>query len=278
MAPIPLTKQAIVVIVMAACAAAAEVRAQGSPAAKEEAALIVVWKVHLENTNDHAKVLAACEDFRKKSTNSVFRPVCDGLAAWHALQINEPAAAVSLLEPMLKSQGDALGKVVNTMAKRWLTRLDREKVKLALKRLYRQNIEFPPSLDAMKSLPEADQGPFVDRWKQTWIYRLAEFKSPQFKNLRGQKYELQSAALKTDSDLAAALKAPYAARLSLKPSKLLSASPGKETVEFVTSDENPKKVILTAGTESEGMSFPFAGTGMLILSDGDYWAILPRPR
>ena len=252
---------------------------QTPPSPAEEAALVSAWKVHLAATNDHPKVVSACQEFRKKSPASQFGVVADGLAAWHLLQANEPAAATNLLEKMLGlGQTDQIGKAGMTMARRWLTRLDRERVKLALKQLYRKDIEFPPSLEAMRGLPAAQRGPFTDRWGQTWSYRLTEFKSPNLKNLRGQRYELQSAMLRADSDLAEALKRPYAAKINLKAVKLISASPGKEAVEFVTTDEKQQKTVLTVGTDVGGVTFLFLGSGLLILSDGDSWAVLPKAK
>ena len=251
---------------------------QSQTPAAEEAALGAIWKLHLEATNDHSKVISACQTFKSKSPASLLSPVVDGLAAWHLLKINDAAAATGILEKMLSSPSEAVNKAGAIMAKRWLTRLDREKVRLALKYIYREAIEFPPTLDAMKTLPEAKRGPMVDRWGQTWSYRLTEFKSPNLKNLRGQRYELRSAMLAADSDLAQALARPYAAKINFKADKVIVASPGNETVEFVSTDEKPRKVVLSRGTEADGLSFSFIGSSLVVLSDGDYWTVLPRPK
>ena len=244
----------------------------------DEAALLSVWKVHLQATNDHAKVVTACQEFQKKSSDSPLGPVAGGIAAWHLLKLNDTAAASAVLENMLSPQDSPIGKAGSSMAKRWLTRLDREKVRLALKSLYRASIEFPSSLDAMKMLPEIQRGPFTDRWGQTWSYHLTEFKSPKLKDLRGQRYELRSAILGADSDFGEAIKVPYTGKINLKPVKIVVKSPGRDTVEFVTTDEKPQKSVLTVGAESGGLSFPFTGSSILILSDGDHWALLPAPR
>jgi hypothetical protein len=244
----------------------------------DEAALVSVWKLHLDATNDHSRAIGACQEFRKRPTVGSLGLVADGLAAWHYLAINDATAATNLLEKMLNQSTDPLGKAGTAMAKRWLTRLDREKVRLALKHIYRAAIEFPPSLDAMKTLTPEKRGPATDRWGQTWSYRLTEFKSPKLKDLRGQRYELQSAMLGADSDFAKAMERPYAGKINLKPGKLIGTSPGRETVEFTTTDQNPQKAVLSVGSDASGLSFPFLGSAILILSDGDHWAVLPRPR
>jgi len=268
----------VMVALLVSLAGATGIRAQTTSPAADEPRLLALWKYHIENTNEHAKVIASCDEFRKKSPKSVFLPVCDGLAAWHALQINEPETAIPIFERMAAAEATPLNKAGSTMARRWLTRLDREKVKTALKFLYRKNIAFPATLDAMKTLPAAQQGPFVDRWKQTWNYRLVGFKSPVFKNARDQKYELQSAALGPDSDLKMAMEVPYASKVNLKPGKIISASPGKETIEFSTTDEKAQKSMLSVGSDSGAISFPYMGPSLIILSDGDHWSVIPRSK
>ena len=265
------------ILIIAACFVSVSAIAQG-PTVAEETAFLALWKSHVDNTNDHPKALAACDEFRQKNPNNYFRPVCEGVAAWHLLSQNELEAARPLLEEMNTGRSDAISKAAGTMAKRWLSRIDRESVKQALKALYRKNVEFPASLEAVKELPEADRPPMVDRWKQPWAYKLTTFKSANLKSLRGQKYELQCVLLAQDSDLMKAITRPYAMKMDLKLSRMISTSPGRESAEFTTAEEKPRKLTISVGSDEDGISFPYIGRSFILLSDGDYWAILRRSR
>ena len=256
----------------------------------DERALWLLWKRHINNPGKHEELAAACDKLVKQAPHDPLAAVTRGIAAWHLLKAGRTDTAAALMEAMISDAGpgsslnvpgrsattDCLREAALRMARAWLTRIDREQVKRALQKLYVREIEYPESLDAVAPPAGEMRPPSTDRWGKPWSYRLVTFR--RLKGLRGQKYELQSAALGKHSDLRQSLEIPYGSRIRLKPVKILSSAPGKETVQFVTTDESGKHVILSLGTESDGIFFAHSGSNILILSDGSHWMVLPKPK
>lgn len=264
----------------------------------DEKSLWLLWKRHLDNPDNHTEIAALCEESGKKTPHDPFIAVSQGIAAWHLLKAGKIDSATKTLEHMLSKRpnlpataGVKAGHLHNAgsrMARAWLTRIDREKVKLALRKLYIKEIQYPKSLDTVKSLPKEHWPSLTDRWGKPWLYRLVGFK--RLRGFYGQKYELKSTMLGRNSDLSKSLEIPYAGRIDLKPVKLIFSAYGKETVRFVTQSsrsedtvtsstgKKEKSVILSVGAKSGGIFFVYMGKNILILSDGDYWKIMPKPR
>jgi len=257
----------------------------------DEKALWLLWKRHINNSGKHEELAAACDKLVKQAPHDPLAAVTRGIAAWHLLKAGRTDTAATLLEGMISNAGqggsslnvpgrsamtDCLREAALSMARAWLTRIDREQVKRALQKLYVREIEYPESLDAIASLAEEMRLPPIDRWGEPWSYRLVTFR--RLKGLHGQKYELQSAALGKHSDLWQSLEIPYGSRIRLKPVKILSSASGKETVQFVISDESRKHVVLSLGTEADSIFFAHSGSNILILSDGFHWMVLPKPK
>jgi len=266
-------KRRMLLLPILATAAAALTSLRAQTARPNESGLAAVWKLNISESNDHARVASACGEFRKASPSDPLAWVADGIGAWRWLKAGDTSTAATVFERMAAApQTDPMGKAAAVMAKRWLTRLDREKVRFALKLMYRKNIEFPPSLEDLRMLPEQFQPPYTDRWGQKWSYRLVEFK--HLKGIRGQKYELISASLGASSDLETALAVPYASRIPLKPSRVIGGGAGSEAIEFATTDGTNEKKVLNVGSESDGIRFPYRGASLLVLSDGDHWLVI----
>jgi hypothetical protein len=262
-----------IAVLQVACACC---RAQ-TVAAPNERGLWALWKQHTENTNRHAQVADACAAFEKASPQDPLRVVARGIAAWHLLKSGKNDAARQILLPMLADRGTDLAKAGSDIARRWMTRLDREDVRGALKEVYNRDIAFPESLEALKTLPADRRPPPADRWGKPWEYKLVGFKA--LRGLPNQKYELISQLLGPESDLRAALADPYAARINLKPSRLVSPAGQSEVVEFVTDGEPvARKQVMSVGSTSERIVFPYSGQNLILLSDGDCWKVLPKPR
>jgi hypothetical protein len=239
-----------------------------------------LWSLQTNSPNDDAALIGACAEFRKSAPSDPFVPVADGLSAWHLLRSGRTDEAVPLLVPLASRQGSSIDRAASRMAKTWLTRLDREAVKRALKRLYVKTVAFPTSLEALKSLPADAQPPLADRWGAPWSYRLTGFRS--FSGMESQKYELQSRTLGKASDLALALQLPYAAALSFKPVKVISSTPGQEVIQFESESSAlagtaAKTVVLATGSESEGMTLAYVGVYILIVTDGNHWKLMAKP-
>ncbi|NQU10309.1 hypothetical protein HQ590_05940 [bacterium] len=244
--------------VLSLCLAGSTVAA---PAA-DEAALLTLWTAHQQNSAAHAAVAEACAQFDKSHAGSPLVVVSRGLAAWHLLKIQESDTARPILESMLSATADPLPRAGQLMARHLLTRLDREQVVAGLRTAYGKTISFPESLAGIL--------PATDRWGQPWVYRRGGFK--HLDGLAGQAFVLESPTLKETSDLARALKIPYGSRITWRPER----SDAQSTTFRVPGRDAP--VVFAPGTGDEQVTFVWAGDAALLLSDGDHWLLVPRPR
>jgi hypothetical protein len=253
-----------------------------STPASDEKSLWDIWKMQQEKPDEHGTISTNCLEFAKKAPKDPLSLIVINLAAWHMLKTDNKDAAVKLLKTTLStSRTDALGTAVANMSKAWLTRIDMEQMKQALQLYYRKNIEYPKSIDLVKPFQKDGQPPLVDRWGKPWAYSLAEFKSLKklgaLYGMYGQKYTLKSVSLGTNSELKAAMTIPYAGGIPLKPVKMLNGMPGKEMVQFESTDGKQAKVVLSIGTDNGGITLNYAGPKLLILSDMNHWLVVPRP-
>lgn len=231
------------------------------------------WKQHQGESNTHAAVIAACQQAQQACPTNPLLPVIQGLAGWHLLQLGKTNAAAAAFEALLAAPAASpLATAAAEMARRWLTRLDREQVRRALQLVYKRDIAYPPTLDALQKLPANQALPLKDRWNAPWKYGLVEFK--RIKGVSGQAYTLESSTLgAAGSDLAGALKQPPLARIPLKP---IAAASG--TVTFKTTGDSPQKVMLSEGAQTENVTLAYLGAKIMILTDGDFWLVLPNPK
>ncbi|MCX6998258.1 MAG: hypothetical protein NTV49_14535 [Kiritimatiellaeota bacterium] len=253
-------------------AAGGACHAEDQPA--DESGLGLVWACHTNAPDRHAAVAEACQAFRTKTPRDPLVVVAQGLEAWHLLQAGKTNAALRLWETMLAPANGALSKAGAQMAHNWLTRLDRESVKAALMRVYVRDVEFPGSLEAIKTLKKGTLPPLADRWGNAWTYRLADLRAIQ--GLRGQRYVLESRQMGAASDLTRALAWPYAGGIDFEPMRILPGVGAGDTVEF--SSPTHKRIVLMPGTDMDGVVFAYLGRSLLILTDGNHWRVTPRPR
>jgi hypothetical protein len=246
--------------------------------ANGERALWTLWARHqAEVTNlNYTAVVAASRQFDSQPGSAEFLPISRGLAAWHLLKAGATDDAVRVLQVMqAPASTGTVEAAAQTMSLRWLTRLDREKVRDALKAFYVEHVAYPDTLDELRKMKKGPAAPATDRWKKPWHYQLAKFK--RLAKLHDQRYELESTTLPGRSDLKQALAAPYAQRINLRPVQMTKAGDGKPAVTFETGAAPARKVVLTEGTESDGIGLVYVGDTILILTDGDCWQILQRP-
>lgn len=258
---------------IAACAVAVATCRAETPV-PDENGLWLIWVSHTNAAADHAAIAQACEVFRTKAPADPLAVVAQGLEAWHLLQDGKTNDAVRLLEPMVALSGDALQKVSADMARGWLTRVDRELVRAALKRVYLRDVEFPVSLEAIKTLKGVKLPLFTDRWNQPWSYQTADL--PTIKGVRRQRYVLESSRLGANSDLAQSLAIPYASRITVQPVRIMGGGDQGETVGFAS--PSGKSGALMVGAEMDGATFAFLGKSIIVLSDRDHWRVVLRPR
>lgn len=261
----------VLVYIAASTVAIAVCRAE-TPACDENG-LWQIWVNHTNAVADHAVIAGDCRAFRTKTPTDPLTVVAQGLEIWHLLKAGKTNEAAQLLEPMAALSGDALPKAGAEMARGWLTRLDRELVRTALMRVYVSNVEFPVSLEAIKTLNATTLPPFADRWNQPWSYRSSDL--PTIKGSPRQHYILESSRLGANSDLAQSLAVPYASRITVAPVRVMGGVDTGEIVEFTSPTR--KSGALTVGAEIDGITFAFMGRSIIVLSDGDHWRIVVRP-
>ena len=247
--------------------------------AQDEDSLLRLWNQHALGSNAPAAAATACRTYAEQRAADPLSAVARSLAGWQYLRAGMTNEAVALLTPQVQAGPDALGLGVAQLAKSWLTRVDRERVKPALQFYYRKQVRYPYSLTELrndKRLPAELLPPERDRWDETWRYKLVGFKN--LPNLLDQKYELLSATLGAGSDLAAALAVPCGERITLKPVRVrTTAVAGREVVEFARASGAGGPVLLTVGQPSDGLLLAYCGRGLLILCDHHHWKLMPRP-
>jgi len=237
----------------------------------DEKGLWDVWCIGTNSAFEASEVAVACQKFRTRAPQDPFTVVISGLEAWNRMKRGDTGTAAAIFNTLLvKGPATGLRKAGDEMARSWLTRLDREQVKLALKEIYRRDIEFPASLEAFKALGDKVSPPLMDRWGKLWSYR----RGSTIKGMETQRYVLESEVLGMRSDLKAALKMGYAERIDLKPVRLL---PGpKNVVEFKTGDG--RSLIREEGDRVNIVNLVYVGTHIIVLSDGNHWSVIAKPR
>jgi hypothetical protein len=197
--------------------------------------------------------------------------VVSGFEAWHYLKKGNRAAAAEIFNSMLvKGAATDIQKAGDLMARSWLSRMDREQVISALKVIYKRDIAFPASLEALTALKLEPAPPLTDRWEKPWVYRLES----AIKGMESQRYVLESSTLGAYSRLDRALKEPYGSGLQLQPVKMINTS--RNVVEFKTSDG--LLIRRQAGDQSNRINLVYLGANIVVVSDGNHWSVLPKPR
>lgn len=195
-----------------------------------------------------------------------YRAAVRSLHGWLLLRAGKTAEAKTVYEALLADPSSPAP--LAEIARRWLTRLDREQVRAALTRVWAEKIQFPDSLDALTPpLP-----PLRDRWNQPWRYRPQALK---LLKSSAQRYELQSATLGADSDLAAAIARPWPVEAPVKVTLLTG---GANTVVTLQNKKSPPdKAMLTQGKSWEGVTLVHIGDRALLLAENDFVFFTLKP-
>ncbi|MCX6993503.1 MAG: hypothetical protein NT011_10225 [Kiritimatiellaeota bacterium] len=254
----------------------------------QEKALWTLWSLQTNKPAQHEAIVAACQQMQKASPTNTLLPVVQGLAAWHSLRLGKTNEALVFLGEMAATTAVAPATPTATattvatagaeMGRRWLTRLDREKVRNALAAYYRQAVEYPINLQPLKkTMPGSKESPLplTDRWGTPWQYQLTMFKV--IKVARGQRYLLQSKTLGESSDLAKAMARPYAGHILFQPVSMTISGDGSQNIAFQTPGDRPEKILLSEGGQAAGITLTYIGTQILILCDGDHWRVVLKP-
>ena len=242
--------------------------------AADEQGLWAVWTLHQDSPDDHAGVVAACEEFAKRAPDDPLVAVTCGLAGWHLLQDNKLTGARTCFETLLDRRDSPLQRAASEMARAWLTRLDVPRMRAALRQYYLEHVGYPASLEELKTLPGTDELPLTDRWQRPWEYRLTGYRL--LRDMSDQKYKLGSRKLGSTLELDTALSRPYASGISLAPVETVRQG-AREVVRFESRAGGTAPPLLLPGHRHEGTIFAWMGERLVVLADVDHWQVLPKP-
>jgi hypothetical protein len=238
----------------------------------DERAVARLWTQHLAASNRHAEAAAACRAAEPALAASPLLPVCRGIQAWHLLKAGATQDAVAVLGRLTEGASPSVAPAAELMANRWLTRLDRERVRVALRGAYRKDVQYPVTLERLRKLPGGEALPLADRWGQPWKYAPVAFAG-----LAAQRFALESVRMGGASDLDGALAQPHAVPADIAPVRLMGDS-GARLVEFTTGDAAaPRKAVVGEGGDVGRYTLAYVGDRILVLSDSDRWTVLAMP-
>ncbi len=249
--------------------AAACCRAQS--ARYDERGLWELWCAGTNSAFEAAEVLDACRAFRERSPNDALTVVIAGIEGWHHLKKGNAQEARRIFSTMLvDGRAAELPLAGDKMARSWLTRMDRELVIAALRKAYVRDIAFPAALDALTALDIKPPPPLQDRWGKPWDYR----RGSTISGMETQRYVLESATLGVHSELKEALKLAYASRIDLRPVRMMPNV--RNAIEFRSGAGT--MIVRQAGDLSGRVSLAYIGSNIIVITDGNHWSVLPKPR
>lgn len=260
-------------LALAACLASVRLLA----ATPQEEAFLRAWGAHARAPGDHQAVIAACQSVMDKaSTLGDYLPAVKTVAAWHLLAAGKRADAVRIFESALTADRAAgpVARYADTLARRWLTRIDQEGIEKALKAYYTDHVEYPSSLAPLLNLPKEQAPPKADRFGDPWVYRAEGFS--KLKTTAGQRYALSSRTLGAKAAKLGALPFDRYGRRSAFIVAKKSANP--LSVEFETvSEEGAQRGIATESGLINGLRFLKMDAdgrfALMIDGDCDYWVV-----
>lgn len=243
--------------------------------ASDERGLWSLWQQHVERPDRHEDLAVACLKFAEGPASGSLSVVGGSLAAWHFLAAQDHKRARELLDSQVARPAGALGEAAAEIARTWLTRMDLEDLRRALKERYLADVAYPDELRQLAKGAGNGAPRMQDRWGKAWHYRLTGFK--RLRGLRNQKYELWSRTLGAGSDLRVALAREYADTIPLTAVRIVPSAPGREVIQL--RDHNTEDdIYLAAGAASGHTRLAYLGTHLVVLSSREHWLVLPRPR
>ena len=234
-----------------------------------------VWSLHAKDPAKHEAVIAACQSVMDKaSTLGDYLPVVKTLAAWHLLASDKPQDAARVFETALTSDksAPAIARSADTLARRWLTRIDHATVEKALRAHYTAHVAFPASLAPLQSQPNPP--PKADRFGDPWVYALGGFS--KIPNTSGQRFTLHSKSL---GSRLTALKALPPAAYGKKQASILARRQGTPVmVEFETvTDAGTLRGTAGEGSAVNGIRFLRLSSdgqfALMIENESDFWIV-----
>lgn len=225
-----------------------------------------LFQLHLTNAAADAAMAAQAARTADSLPPGPYRSAARALQGWRLLRAGKTADARAAYAALLADP--ATPASLAELARRWLTRLDLEQVRAALRTAWIRDIRYPESLE---QLPEP-RPPLKDRWDRPWSYRVRASKRL---GAEGQTYDLQSTALGADSALAPALARPWPDAL---PVRILSVAGANPVVTFETIPPlAPHRPALSEGKSWNGLVLVKVGPKALLLVQGDHLFLPLKP-
>lgn len=265
------------------CLALSTATGSAFAATPQEDAFLKVWGAHVRTPQDHQAVIAVCQSVMdRSSTLGEFLPVVETLAAWHLLAAGKRDDAVRIFESALVTDKAAksLARFSDTMARRWLTRLDAVKIEKALHHYYTDNVEYPSGLGSLLSLPGNPTLPKNDRFGDPWVYATESFS--KLRKTANQRYALSSKNL--GSRLSALGAFPFNAYGGKKSATILmrrTAAPVSVEFETVTEAGTRRGVATESGLVNGIRFLKLSSDGrfaLMIDSECDFWVVATPAR
>lgn len=248
----------------AVAAAGLSIAAHGAP--PDADALAALWRLHAASPTGHTAVALAGREWLRRFPRSAARPVAQGLTAWHAARSGSTNEAAEIWEAMAAADATPIERAGAEMGRRWLSRLDRDRVAAALSSYYARHAVFPSTLQPLRELPPERRPPLTDRFGAHWQYSPTAFR--RIAGTQGHRYDLASPTLGERSVLNAMLSKPYGAGAT-PPRAVRRVG---EAVQLEWGGERP---VLSVGTRQGGWLVAGAIERWVVLSDGDYWFLVP---
>jgi len=261
--------------VAAGCALAATALWAATP---QEEAFIKVWRIHAKDPTKHDAVIAACQSVMDKaSTLGEFLPVVRTLAGWHLMASGRQQDAVPLFESALTADkaAPAIARNADTLARRWLTRIDCLAVEKALRAYYATHVEFPGSLSSVLTQPNPP--PKADRFGDAWAYAPESFSKLKQTSAKYQRFSLYSRSL--GKALTPLKQLPFTA-YGKKQATITARRGGNPVIiEFETAAEGaaPQRGTASEGSAVNGIRFlKLSSDGqfaLMIETENDFWVV-----
>ena len=239
-----------------------------------EVAVAALISRHAEQVEagDGAAAAASCRTALASDAMGRFAPVANSMLGVDLIASGDADEGAKVLARLVlpnAANADQVARAADIVARRWLSRLDREKVVAALKAYYAENVAYPDSLEPLRAAKPAL--PLRDRWGDPWNYKLANFKL--LKGVSGQRYTLESRNVGRASDLAKAIAARASSPVpeGWKVSKGASA----DSVSVVIETADGARSVLREGSVHAGIRFVCLAGQSALFSTGDAWFMVP---
>jgi len=237
-----------------------------------------VWRAHVKDPTRHDAIIETCQSVMDKaSTLGEFLPVVKTLAAWHLLASGKQSDAARIFESALTADkaAPAIARGADTMARRWLTRLDCIAVDKSLRAYYASHVEFPSSLSSV--MTQSGPPPKADRFGDAWVYAPESFSKLKQTSAKLQRFSLYSRTL--GKALTPLKQFPFTSYGKRQASITGRRGGNPVLIDFETAAEGgqPQRGTASEGSAVNGIRFlKLSSDGqfaLMIENENDFWVV-----